>query len=217
MCCVVGTGINAVWLIMVWTEVASCGFHLHFCNVSAGTRTIFRLHLKGMHIDISIGTVVGAQTATDAPVLDGDFKAVASANSTHRAPDHAEWVFALAAGCGHEIVIETHAIANKTADAIVRISAGAHTLVTSSAPVEVEHQQALRFQKPLVEKRVHRHTLYLRKALAVFCSALAGDSLEAVAHLWKALEHGIEVFDSNTHNLDVIERGAVCGAYAAAQ
>ena len=74
MCRVMRACVDTVGFIVIRTEVASRGLGAYLGDFSAGTCGIVGLHLEGMHVDISIGTIVGAQAAADAPVLNCDFE-----------------------------------------------------------------------------------------------------------------------------------------------
>ena len=180
--------VNTVGFIVIRTEVASRGLGAYLGDFSAGICGIVGLHLEGMHIDISIGTVAGAQAATDAPVLNCDFETIPSADRSDRAPHHAQGVFALPARGSHQVVVQPQAIADQTADAVVRIRASPHALVASRTSVEIQHQQTLRFHQSLGQERVHGHILNLLKALAIFRDAVAGHGLKTSADLRKALQ-----------------------------
>ena len=200
--------VNTVGFIVIRTEVACRGLGAYLGDFSPRTSGIVGLHLEGMHIDISVGTVAGAQAATDAPVLNCDFKTIPSADRSDRAPHHAQGVFALAARRSHEVVVQPQAIADQTADAVVRIRASPHALVASRTSVEIQHQQTLRFHQSLGQERVHGDILNLLKALAIFRDAVPGHGLKTSADLRKALQHEIEILEPNAHRLHVVQRGA---------
>src|ERR1700675_879817 len=76
MGCIMRACVNTVRFIVIRAEVAGRGLGAYLGDFPAGTCRIVGLHLEGMHIDISIGTVAGAQAATDDPVPNCDFETV---------------------------------------------------------------------------------------------------------------------------------------------
>ena len=58
---------------------------------------IVDLDREGMHIDVSVRTIIGALAATNAPVLNDHFERIAAANRSHWATHNAEGIAALAA------------------------------------------------------------------------------------------------------------------------
>src|SRR5271166_2378452 len=77
---VVGTGIDAARLIIVKAEIAGGGLVLHLRDLAPGLRKIFRLHLEGVHVDVPVRTVAGAEPTSDAPVLDHHLQAALTAD-----------------------------------------------------------------------------------------------------------------------------------------
>src|SRR5271166_5201295 len=77
---VVGTGIDATWLVIVEAEIARSGFVLHLRDLVPRLGEVFRLHLEWVHVDVPVGTVAGAQPAPDAPVLDHHLQAALAAD-----------------------------------------------------------------------------------------------------------------------------------------
>ena len=123
----------------------------------------------------------------------------------------------LAAGSCDQIFVKPKTIADQSTDAVVCVRACPYALVASSAAIEVEHQQALRFHEPLCQKRINWHVLDLCKALPILSSAIASDYLETRADLGKALEHEIEVLHPNAYCLHMVERGTCCSTDTASQ
>src|SRR5271165_4524167 len=76
---VVRTGIDAARLVVIKTEIAG-GCLVHLCDLVPGLREIFNLHLERMHIDIPVGAVAGAQSTSNAPVLDDYLQTVLAAD-----------------------------------------------------------------------------------------------------------------------------------------
>ena len=85
-----------------------------------------------------------ALATTDTPVLNDHLERIAPSNRTHRTTDHAQGVPALPAGCSDEIAIKAEPLADQPAHAVVGVRTGAYTLITASATIEIEKQQALR-------------------------------------------------------------------------
>ena len=124
---------------VVMTQITGGRFHPHARDLVSGMREVIKLGGKWMQIDISVGTVVGAQTAANAPVFNDDFQRVAAADGADRASHHAKRIATLPAGSGHEIFIEAQTFANQTADALMGIGAGAHALIATCAFLEIEN------------------------------------------------------------------------------
>jgi hypothetical protein len=209
MCGIVGTSINTVGFIVFRTEIACGRFCLYLGNFSARMRQVVYRHLEGLHINVAVGAVVSTKATADAPVLNGDFQAIAPSNRPNRASHHAQGVLALATGSGHEIVVKTQTVANQAADTIVGVGTGAHTLITARAFFQVKDQKTLRFHQTLRKKGVNGNVLYLRKSAAIFRDAVSDNQFQAAANVGKTVQHKIEVFDSDTHCFYVIEGNAV--------
>ena len=114
-------------------------------------------------------------------------------------------------------MVDAQPVTDQTADPAVGVSACLHTLITPSAFVEIQHQQALRFHQALGQERIHGHSLYLGEALAVFRGTPSGDRLQAAPHFRKMVQHQFEIFHANAHDFYVIERNAIGGAHPSAQ
>src|SRR5580658_10858169 len=122
---------------------------------------IVRHHFKWMKVNVAVGTILGAESAADAPIFDYNLQRIAAANRAHRAAHHAERILALAARRGDKILFETQPLAYQAGDAVVSIGAGAHASVATCATLQIEQQEALRFHQPLGQKTLER--LALRK------------------------------------------------------
>lgn len=143
MCCVVRACIDAARFGMVIAKVA-------------GSRLLYRRLLRGsawsrelVQIDVSVRTVVRAESATYTPILNNYFKRIAAAYRTNGAPYHAEGIAALPARGRDQIMIESQTITNQSRDAIMRIGAGLHALIAARAAVQIKYQQTLRVHQPL--------------------------------------------------------------------
>src|SRR5579864_9570386 len=94
----------------------------------------------------------------------------------------------------------------------MRIGACFHALVTTSAAVEVEHQQTLRIHQALTQEVIHRYVLQIVQTAAILFETLLGYGLEALAHLREALDHSFKVVATDLHKFNMIERRASRGA-----
>src|SRR5207247_2631806 len=82
-----------------------------------------------VHVDVAVGTVLGALAAADAPVLDDDLARLAPADRADRAADHAVRVEARPARRRHQVVAEAQPLADQARHAVVRVGARLRTLV----------------------------------------------------------------------------------------
>ena len=159
---VMRASVHTTRLLMIQAQVTRGSFELHARDSSSRVRRIVQFNRKGVHVDISIRTIVGTLPAADTPVFDDDLERIATANGPDRATNHAQRIAALPARRGHQITIESQAITNEPADAIVSVGTGPHALVTTGAAIEVEDEQALRFHQTLVEETIDRNIGELR-------------------------------------------------------
>src|SRR5271157_1635264 len=77
---VMGTGIDAARLVIIEAEIACGGLVLQLRDLVPGLREVFRLHLEWVHIDVPVWAVAGAQSTSDAPVLDHHLQAALAAD-----------------------------------------------------------------------------------------------------------------------------------------
>lgn len=101
--------------------------------VATGMIRIGGHYVEWMEIDISVWTILRAESATDAPVFDNYFERITTADGAYRATDHAKRIAALATTCGDEELIETQTIADQTGNTIVSIGAGVHASIATRA------------------------------------------------------------------------------------
>ena len=202
---IVRARINTAGFGMVMTEIAGRGLHPHAGDLASRMRRVVEVDRKWMQVDVAIGTVVGAQAATDAPVLDDDFQGVAAADGTDRATNHAEWISTLAAGSGDQVFVEAESLAHQAADSVMCVGARSYALITAGAPFQIEHKQALRFHQTVREELVHGQVLHLRKAQAIFLEALPGNQLQAASNVRKAREHQFKVVARNAHSFHMVQ------------
>src|SRR2546421_12035987 len=130
---VVRTGVNAAWFFQVRAEVTRSSFLLDRRLLAAGSLRIVNHHFERMQIDVAVRTILGAEAAADAPILDDDFERIAPANRADRAADHAKRVAALAATRSDKILVEAQAIADEPRDAVVCVGAGIDAGITARA------------------------------------------------------------------------------------
>ncbi len=214
---VVRACVHATWFGMVVAQVARRCFRARRRNLASGMRGIVEFDRERMQVDISVGAVVGAEAAADAPVLDDDFERVATADRADGASDHAERIAALTAGSGDQVLVEAQAFADQASDAVMRVGARAHALIAASAAFEIEDEQALRFHQTLGEELVDGQRVNLHGALAVGGDAFMGNGFERLADVRETLEHECKVIGADAHDFHVIERGAGRGARASGE
>src|SRR5271169_3986933 len=148
VCSVVRTGINTAWLVMIKAEIAGSRLLPYLRDLFPRCRRVVYLDVKGMQIDVAVRTVVRAQPASDAPILDDHLQAVLAPNRPDRTAHHTKWVFALPARSRDQVLVESQTVPDETANPVVRIGAGPHTLVASRTAIQVQHEKALRFHQP---------------------------------------------------------------------
>ena len=97
---------------------------------------------QAVHLNRSVGTLVGAFAAPDAPVLDDDLPIPAAVDRAHRTAHHAQRVEASAATRRDEVVLETQAVAHQPRNTVVvRRHACLDTFIAPRALVQIEQQQ----------------------------------------------------------------------------
>jgi hypothetical protein len=106
-----------------------------------------------VHLNRTIGAVVGTEAAADAPVLDDHLTLVAAMDRADRAADRANRVEAGTAGRRDQVLVEARSGEVQPAVAVVmRPGTGADALVAASAAIQVDEHQALPLDQPqLVE------------------------------------------------------------------
>ena len=136
---IVRASVDTVWLVVIGAEIAGRRFGCYLGDFLARTRRIINGHLNGLHVDVAVRAIIGTEAAADAPVLNGDFQAVAATNRANRASDHAQGIFTLPAGGSHEVVIETQTVSDQATDPIMGVCAGTNTLIATGAFVQIQH------------------------------------------------------------------------------
>src|ERR1700686_2798525 len=116
---VVRTGVNATRFFQVRAEIARSSFLLDRRLLAASSLRIVNHHFEGVQIDVAVRTILRAEAAADAPILDDDFERISPANRADGAADHTKRAAALAATRGDEILVEAQAIADEPRDAVV--------------------------------------------------------------------------------------------------
>ena len=93
---VMRTGIDATGFRMVVAKVARSRLQLDGCNLPSRTGGISDFHRERLHINVAVGTIIGALTTANAPVFDNHLQRVTPANGAYGTAHHAEWIAALA-------------------------------------------------------------------------------------------------------------------------
>ena len=107
----------------------------------------------GMHVDVAVGAIIGAQAAADAVALDLNLLALAVAvNGIDGAADEAIGIGARPATAGYQPLVNSQAVANQPRDAIVRIAASFGAFVAASASFQIQNEQSLRVVEPLIDE-----------------------------------------------------------------
>src|SRR4029077_12753238 len=150
-------------------------------------------------VDVAVGTILGAQSATDAPILDNHFQRAPAPNRPYRAAHHAQRIETLAAGSGHKIMVETQALANQSRYAIMCIRTRAHTGIAASAVIQIEQQKALRLYQALLEEIIERNTSRQGEPLLIHLRAFLLDCFQFLTDIGKLLDHAIEVVRSHSN------------------
>jgi hypothetical protein len=202
---IVRTCVDATGFGMIVAEVARRGLDSGAGNFPSGMRGIVEFDWKGVQIYVAVRAVVGAETASDAPIFDDDFERVSTADGAHGAPDHAQRITALAAGSCHEIFVEAQALAHKAADSIVRVGASVHALIAAGAALQVEHEQTLSLHEAVGQELIDWQSLKLSSSAAIFGNTLVSDGLEFRPYVGETIEHEFKIRASNADDFDVIE------------
>ena len=74
MCRIVRARVHAARFSVIVTQVARCRLHPHAGDLSARVSGVVGLDRERMQVDVPVRTVVGAQAAANAPVLDDDLE-----------------------------------------------------------------------------------------------------------------------------------------------
>ena len=116
-----------------------------------------RISFVRYHENAAVGAVLGAQSASDAMVLDHDLKVLASMNGVDGTSDHAMWIRAgPAGGCDHEIIQASSGSKqardrNTVGRRPVLLDTALGAGVAPRAFIQVEHENALTFIKTLLD------------------------------------------------------------------
>src|SRR5712664_2749012 len=214
---VMRTRVHAARLFQVCAQIARRSFLLDSCLLAARALRIVDHHFERMQVDVAVGTILRAEAAADAPILDDDLERIAPSNRADGAADHAERIAALPATGGDKILVEAQAIADEASDSVVRISASIHTGVAARAILQVQNQQALRLHQSLREKLIDGDVANHLHALLVRSQAFGGDGFKAVADARETFHHLAEIVARDANQLHVVECGAGGCAQTAAQ
>ena len=109
---VVRTGVDATRLSMIVAEVAGRGLDAGAGDFSARVCRIVEFDRERMQVDVAVRTVVGAEAASNAPILDDYFEGVPAADGADGASDHAQRIAALPATRRYQILVEPQSIAH---------------------------------------------------------------------------------------------------------
>jgi hypothetical protein len=214
---IVRAGIDAAWFLQVRAKVAGSSLLLDDRFFAAGMFGIVGHHFERMQIDVAVGTVVRAQSAADAPVLNDDFERIAPTYRSHGAANHAERIAALAATGGDEVLIESEPVANQARDAVVGIGASVHASVATRTILQIENQEALRFHQALGEKLVDGNAVNHLHALLIGGTSLSRNSFKAGSNSGEPCDHVPKIITGDSNEFDVIKRCARRGSNASAQ
>src|SRR6266481_5604182 len=212
---IVRTSVDAAWFFQVRAEIARSSLLLDGRLLAPGALGIVDHHFERMQVDVAVGTILRAEAAADAPILDDDFERIAPSNRADGAADHAERIAALPATGGDKILIEAQAIADEASDSVVRISASIHTGVAARAILQVQNQQALRLHQSLREKLIDGDVVNHLHALLICGEAFGGDGFQAFADARETFHHLAEIVARDANQLHVVESDAGGRAHAA--
>ena len=190
---IVRAGVDAAWFFQVRAEIARSSFLLDHRLLAASSFRIVNHHFEWVQIDVAVRTILRAEAAADAPILDDDFERITPANRTHGAADHAQWVAALTATGGDEILVEAQAIADEPRDAVVCIGAGIDASIAARAIVQIQNEQALRFHQSLREELIDGDVVNHLHALLICGAALGGSGFETGSNAGKTRNHVAEI------------------------
>jgi len=71
---IVRARVDAAWLFQVRAQIARSRFLFYSRFFAAGPLGIVHHHFERMQIDIAVGTILRAEAAANAPILDNDFQ-----------------------------------------------------------------------------------------------------------------------------------------------
>ena len=94
---VVRAGVHAARLFLVVAQIAGSGladyagfFGAFLAGGENGQLVAHRaVDAELVQVDVAVRTIVGAESAADAPIFDDDFERILAANGAHRTADHA--------------------------------------------------------------------------------------------------------------------------------
>ena len=214
---IVRTSVDAAWFFQMRAEIARSSFLLDHRLLAASSFRIVNHHFEWVQIDVAVRTILRAEAAADAPILDDDFERIAPANRADGAADHTQRVAALAATRGDEILVEAQAIADEPRDAVVCVGASIHTGVAARAILQIQNQQALRFHQSLREELIDGDVVDHLHALLIGRAAFGGNRLETGSNAGETRDHIAEIIAGDSNEFDVIESSASGGSNAAAE
>jgi len=142
--------VNAVRGVESGAEIASCGLLLDRSERISGAVGSF--YPKIVHFYGTIGTLIDATIAADAPILDDDLPRVLTPNRAHRTAHHTQRVIARSACAGDQIVVEARPYSREPTHSVVTLSTRIDTGITSSAGIQVDDQKVFRQHQPIVHE-----------------------------------------------------------------
>ena len=108
-------------------------------------------HGDRVHGDVSVRTVFGALSTTDAMVFDEDRQSAFAMDRVHRTSGKTFRISATSTGSGDEVVVVAESVANQPCDAKVRLRAGLNAFIAACAAIEIDRQHVLGLKKFLIE------------------------------------------------------------------
>jgi hypothetical protein len=214
---IVRTSVHTTWFIVIVAKVAGSRFLSCASNHAPRMVRIVEFNREGMQVNIPVGTIVRAQPAADAPILNDYFQSVPPPDRTDGAANHAQRIAALTARCRHQILIEPQPLADQSTYTLMSIRARSHALVATGTLLQIQNKQTLRFHQTLREKGINRNVPDLLNVFPVFLNSFASHTFEALPHFRKTVEHGLKIFTRDADHFYVIERRARGCARTAAQ
>ena len=93
MCGIVRTGVDAAGFGMIVAEVAGRSLDAGAGDCPARVYGIVEFDWEWMQIYVAVRAVVGAETASDAPIFDDDFERISASLARGRARQDCHYVF----------------------------------------------------------------------------------------------------------------------------
>ncbi len=200
-----GTGVDARRFREVGAKIAGSGFFLHDGLHDARVFVVFLQGFEGVHVDIAIGTVAGAESATDTPILDDDLQAVLAPDRPHRAAHHTERIHALAAGGGDQVIVVTQSLAHQPGDAVMGGGTGLGAGIATRAFGQIEDEQVLGLNESVIKKVIEGDITWHAHQITVGRFAIFRGLFHLFLHRWEKLHHGAHFFKTDPDQFDMIQ------------